>query len=109
MGSSLRIHYHETEWSVLVRSGCIIVLHVEIASLNDTLVHLINGDDEADMIVCCAGWKNKSTVKFGPPTIALESSFAGYNLCGVTVSLQHVKPIVLGRKSTETLNLDQEQ
>lgn len=78
MGSSLSIHNYETEWFDLVRSGRINVHHAEIASLNGALVHLTDGDDvEADIIVCCTGWKNESTIKFGPPAIALELGLPG--------------------------------
>lgn len=73
MGSSLSIHNYETEWLDLVRDGRIVVHHAEVASLDDGLVRLTDGSEiEADIVVCCTGWKNESTIAFGPPAVASD-------------------------------------
>lgn len=73
MGNSLSVHNYETEWFDLVRSGRVVVHHAEVASLGETVVRLTDGEDvEADTIVCCTGWKNEPTIRFGPPEIVPE-------------------------------------
>lgn len=86
MGSSLSIHNYETEWFDLVKSGRVVVHHADVASLDDGIVHLTDGDDvEADVVVCCTGWKNESTIDFGPPAVAMEMGLPGSGLAGKEV------------------------
>lgn len=83
MGSSLSVHNYETDWFELVRSGRIVVHHAEVASLEKTIVHLTDSSDvETDILVCCTGWENTSTIHFGPPAIASELGLPRFGTAG---------------------------
>ncbi len=65
MGNSLSIHNYETNWFDLVRDGKIAIHIAEIASLSKGCVGLSSGEDlDADALVCCTGWKPRSTIMF---------------------------------------------
>ncbi|KAI1148421.1 hypothetical protein F4825DRAFT_454508 [Nemania diffusa] len=73
MGNSLSIHNYETDWFELVREGRIIVHHADVTSLEETTVHLSDGNKlKADAVVCCTGWKCVPPIKFKPDGIAEE-------------------------------------
>lgn len=99
MGSSLSIHNYKTEWFDLVRNGRIVVHHAEVASLDDTVVNLTDGDNfEADTIVCCTGWKNESTIKFGPPEIVPDLGLPGISPTSKEVGLEDAPLVKEARK-----------
>jgi cation diffusion facilitator CzcD-associated flavoprotein CzcO len=77
MGNSLSIHNYETNWFDLVRDGKISVHIAEVASLSDGKVSLSTGEDlDVDALVCCTGWKPRSTMMF--ESIVVEDPLQDY-------------------------------
>ncbi|KAJ9503178.1 hypothetical protein LTR99_006954 [Exophiala xenobiotica] len=77
MGNSLSIHNYETNWFDLVRDGKISVHIAEVASLSKGRVSLSSGEDlDADALVCCTGWKPRSTMMF--ESIVIEDPLQEY-------------------------------
>lgn len=71
MGNSLSIHNYETSWFDLVREGKITFHVSEIVSLSSNKVNLSNGESlQADTLVCCTGWKHKSSIQFLPAEVS---------------------------------------
>jgi cation diffusion facilitator CzcD-associated flavoprotein CzcO len=65
MGNSLSIHNYETDWFQLVREGKIKIRIAEIDCLQTNKVILKDGAQlDAEVLVCCTGWKSKPIVRF---------------------------------------------
>ncbi len=80
MGNSLSIHNYETDWFQLARRGNIQVHIADVDSLNERTALLSDGTQiDADMVICCTGWRAEPSIKFLPEGLASQLGLPSSN------------------------------
>ncbi|KAJ5772544.1 FAD/NAD(P)-binding domain-containing protein [Penicillium odoratum] len=78
VATSLGILNYSTDFFDLVREGKVRVHIADIDRLSRKRVHLSNQEElDADILICCTGWEEKSGIRFLPEDISTKLGFPG--------------------------------